>query len=114
MKKLNKPYLNDILRCISKIEKYISNFSFNRFNKDTKTQDAVFRNIEIIGEASGRLTKEFLKQYPNVEISKAKGMRNRLIHDYDKIDVEIVWDTIKNDVPELKKQVLKIKRDLKE
>lgn len=114
MKKLNKPYLNDIVESIKRIEEYILDMDFSKFNKDIKTQDAVFRNIEIIGEASGRLTKDFLDKYPNVEIHKAKGMRNRLIHDYDKVDIEIVWDTVENDIPKLKKQVLKIAKDLKE
>lgn len=62
-------------------------------------QDAILRNIEIIGEASKRLDTNFQKSHPDFPVRAAIKMRNKVAHDYDMIDLEIVWDTIKEDIP---------------
>ena len=67
--------------------------------------DGVIRNLEIIGEATKRLPKSFRQQYPQVPWKKIAGMRDVLIHDYSGVDIEVVWDTIKEKLPEFKKQV---------
>ena len=71
-------------------------------------QDAVIRNLEIIGEAAKKIDKEFKNKYPNIEWKKITGMRDVLIHDYMGVDVVIVWMVIKNRLPQLKKWMNKV------
>jgi uncharacterized protein with HEPN domain len=67
-KKNAEVYYNDILECIAKINEYTKDVSLNRFNKDTKIQDAVIRRIEIIGEAANNIPKEIQKKYPDLPL----------------------------------------------
>ncbi len=78
------------------------------FQKDDKTQDAVVRQMEIIGEAITNLTRDLCSKNPQVEWRYATAMRNRLIHGYFEVDAEIVWDTTQNNLPTLKEQVEEI------
>ena len=68
---------------------------------DTKSQDSVIRRLEIIGEAARRISEETRKAYPNLPWREMIGMRNFLIHDYDDVDIHIVWKTVKKDLPDL-------------
>jgi len=67
--------------------------------------DAVVRNLEIIGEASSKLTAPFRIKHKEIEWRKIIGMRNRIIHAYDTVNFEIVWDVVREDLPELKKKL---------
>ena len=109
MKKTNRVYLEDISHAIKLIlEDYASGISFEEFDKDKKTQDAVIRQIAIIGEAMGKLDRDFIKNHPEVPSKEAVAMRNVLVHDYDWVDTEKVWKTIKHDLPGLGETVEKI------
>src|SRR4030042_5098052 len=105
MKKNNRIYLADILDCIEQIEIYTKGFDWNSFKTDMKTRDAVLRNLEVLGEAATRLSDSFKEKYPRLELYKAIGMRNQLIHGYDKIKFRTVWQTIKKDLPKLKRKI---------
>jgi len=70
--------------------------------------DAVIRNIEIIGEAVKKISEEIKKKYTYVEWKEAAGFRDILIHDYFGIDLEAVWDTLKNNIPSFKEQIAKV------
>ncbi len=98
-------YLEDILNAIGKIERYTKGMSKDEFISNELVIDGVIRNLEIIGEATKRLPKSFRQQYPQVPWKKIAGMRDVLIHDYSGVDIEVVWDTIKEKLPEFKKQV---------
>ncbi len=74
-------------------------------------QAGVIREIEIIGEATKRLTEEFKGKYPNIPWKKMAGMRDKLIHDYFGVDVDAVWDTVKQDIPVLEVEVREIITD---
>ena len=102
-----RKYLFDILESAESIEKYIENIDFFQYQKNKLIRRAVERELEIIGEAINAL----LKNNRNIEITSAEriiGMRNRVIHGYDKIDNEIIWGTIKRHLPVLKKEVNKL------
>jgi len=73
--------------------------------KDEKTVYACVRSLEIIGEAAKRIPPEFRKKHPGVAWKEMTGMRDKLIHDYAGVDANVVWKTIKNDLPELKGQI---------
>lgn len=95
-------YLEDMLQAIANIESYIHGMSFEEFTNDRKTQDAVVRNLEVIGEAAKRIPDEMRKEHPGIAWRPAAAMRDFLIHDYPEVDVQAVWDTIKADIPPLK------------
>jgi uncharacterized protein with HEPN domain len=98
--------IDDILEAIDKIERYTYDFDFDAWQNDEKTIDAVIRNLEIIGEASSHLPIEIQEQYEDVPWGMMKGIRNILAHEYFGVDLEILWKTIKEDLPNLKKRLL--------
>lgn len=106
--KKDKVILDQILHFIGRIDEYVSKMSFDEFSKDYKSQDAVIRNIEIIGEAANRLSKQLYLTYKDFPVAEAVSMRNRLIHGYDDIDLEIVWTTATEDLQSLKSKILTI------
>ena len=69
--------------------------------RNTQLQDSVVRRIEIIGEAAGRVSQKFRDENPDVPWSEMRGLRNRVIHRYDDIDMDIVWETVEQDIPRL-------------
>ena len=107
-----KAYLRDILEAIDKIERYTKNISFEDFSDNELIQDGVIRNLEIIGEAVKNLPDDIKKDYPEVEWRKIAGLRDILIHAYFGVDLEVIWDIVKNKVPELKEMVRKILSNL--
>lgn len=106
MEKSNKVYLEDIIQAIKVIlDEYVTGFDFEKFDKDKKTQDAVIRQIAIIGEVMGKLDKDFIGDHEELPSKEAVSMRNVLVHDYDWVDTEEVWKTIEQDLPKLKHSV---------
>ena len=102
----NQPvYITDILEAIEKIQALSDGIDFDVFMKEVSIHDAIMYNFIVIGEASNRLTNEFKNQNSSVEWYKLKGMRNHLAHSYDEINYELVWETIKDDLPNLKSQI---------
>ncbi len=81
------------------------------FASDFMCQDAVIRRIEIIGEASSKIDLSFKEKHQDIPWHRLSGLRNRLIHDYNEIDIELVWQTIQKEVPDLKKKIEKILED---
>lgn len=98
--------IDDIIEAINKIERYITGIDFAAWQHDEKTVDAVIRNIEVIGEASSHLPIEIQEQYKDVPWGMMKGIRNILAHEYFGVDLEIIWKTVKDDLPILKKRLL--------
>ncbi|MBL7129642.1 MAG: DUF86 domain-containing protein [Ignavibacteria bacterium] len=98
-------FIQDIKESIEKIEKWTSKISFKEFKKNEILIDAVIRNLEIIGEAARNVPPEIKEKYKDVEWKEAIGFRNILTHDYFGVDKEAVWDTIRNDLPLLKKHI---------
>lgn len=95
-------YIEDILNSIEKIEKYTKHTTFEKFSTDEKTIDAVIRNLEVIGEAAKNIPNKNLAKYKDIPWKKIISMRNKIIHEYFGVDTEILWKTIKEDLPKLK------------
>jgi uncharacterized protein with HEPN domain len=100
-------FMEDILSAIEKIERYTKGLTFEEFSNNDMAADAIVRNFEVIGEAAKNVPERVQRSYPFVEWKEAIGFRNILIHDYFGIDLEAVWDTIRNNIPSLKNNVLK-------
>ncbi|MEA3350625.1 MAG: DUF86 domain-containing protein [Chloroflexota bacterium] len=94
-------YLLDILNAAQIAVDYASELSWEEFIKDMRTQDAVLRRLEIVGEAARRVSDLTRDKYPSLPWISMIGMRNFMIHEYDSVDLSIVWDTIKYDLPSL-------------
>ena len=104
-------YLNHILDAITRIERYVDDIDELEFLENELIQDAVIRNMEVVGEASRNIERhypEFTKQHSDVPFTMAYEMRNAIAHGYFKIDFEVVWNTIERDLPELEKSILKL------
>ena len=101
-------YLVDILESAKIALDYVSDQTWDTFNKDVQCQDAVIRRIEIIGEAARRVSDETRGKYPQIPWHEMAGMRNLVIHEYDVVDINQVWDTVHNKIPSLIKELSKI------
>jgi len=105
--------LGHVRDCIEKVE-YIARMLHTQENFETKwiEQDAVIRNLEVIGEAVANISDELKLNYPDVEWKKIKGMRNLVIHQYFGVELNEIWSTVINDIPILKKQIHEIIEDV--
>lgn len=103
-----KIYLNDILEAIKRIENSAGNVTKKVFMDDADIQDMTIRRIEMIGEAVKNLPEDLKKKYPNIEWKKIAGIRDIITHAYFKVNLEIIWDIVKNKLPNLKKEILEI------
>lgn len=104
-------YFEDILESIGRIEKSIKNVSRAEFNRDVDKQDATVHRIEIIGEAAKRVPQEIRDRFPQIPWRDVSRTRDKIIHHYDQIDLDEIWDIIKIDLLPLKKQVKEALRD---
>ena len=100
--------LNDILESINRISSYTDKLSYDEFLNDYKSQDAVIKNLEILGEAVKLLSPDFKKNNPDLPWKDISGTRDKLIHDYFGVNIDIVWDIIKNELPSIKNKILEI------
>jgi uncharacterized protein with HEPN domain len=108
-------YLQHILDAIDRATSYVTGMDLPGFEADTRTQDAVIRSIEIVGEAANKARTsdpEFAARHSNVPWDLMYGMRNRIVHDYFEVDLEVVWRTVNSDLPVLREQVSLILREL--
>ena len=101
-------YLQDIVEAINRIESYVQDMTRPQFETDRMRFDAVVRNLEVIGEAVKRVPNSIRENYPNVAWRKIAGLRDRLIHAYFDIDIDIIWDVVQSELPTLKSDVQRI------
>jgi uncharacterized protein with HEPN domain len=101
-------YLEDMLASCQNISRYTTGLTRQQLAADSKTLDAVVRNLEIIGEAAKSVPKDVRAAHPEIEWKKIAGLRDILIHQYFGIDVEIIWDIVQHKLPGLADQVRRI------
>lgn len=104
--------IEDIWDSMEKIARYVIGMDLNSFQQDDRTIDAVVRNLEIIGEAANRLPESFKLQYAEIPWRKIVGLRNRIVHEYFGVDVDIVWSILQSDLPALRPAFEKIREEL--
>ena len=105
-------YLDDILESIDRIGEYVQGMDEEAFGSDRKTQDAVIRNLEVIGEASRNLSDEMKARSNEIEWAKIVGFRNIFAHEYFGVSIPIVWDIIQTKLDPLKKTCTELLRQM--
>ena len=95
------PYIGDIVGSARLVQGYLEGITRDAFMRNVQLQDSVIRRLEIIGEAAGRVSAAFRERHPAIPWGRMIGMRNRMIHVYDAIDLDIVWMTVQERIPEL-------------
>ena len=108
MKKDNLVYLRHILDAISVINEYTMDIKSKEFLNNRLVQDGVIRQIQIIGEATKRLSRSFRTKHTQVPWKDIAGMRDKLVHDYMGVNIDAVWNTVEKDIPQLKKEIEKL------
>lgn len=104
----DRTYLTHIREALETTEEYLKDVSYDRFVSNKMIIDAVVRELEIIGEASNKLSDQFREEHSGVLWRRMKDMRNFLIHEYFGVNTKVVWDTYKDDLPQLKSYIEEI------
>ena len=108
---IDQNFIRHILGAIERIESYTVDLTESDFMKDFMVQDAVIRNLEIIGEASKKITVQTKEKNSNIPWKQISGMRDKLIHNYFGVDLISVWSVIQRDLGVLKKELTKLNAD---
>ena len=101
MRRDDASYLLDMLVAARDAVVFADGLSFSEFARDQRTQLAILKSVEIVGEAASRVSAETWEAHPAIPWREIVGMRNRLVHAYFEIDLRLVWDTVRNDLPPL-------------
>jgi uncharacterized protein with HEPN domain len=107
-------YVQHILDAIDRAIGYVAGMDVNAFEDDTRTQDAVLHSLQIIGEAANKIrtvNPQFAVDHPEIQWDLIYGMRNRIVHGYFEVDLEVVWRTVQQDLPDLRPRVFAALRD---
>lgn len=113
-KRIYSDFVKDILNSINETEEFVEGMSYEEFVADQKTVNAVIRSLEVLGEAAKNIPDSLRKEYPQIPWSKTAGMRDKLIHEYFGVDLEIVWQVVHKDLPPIKPDIERMLRDLQE
>lgn len=107
-KRRDGDFLGDIREALENISLYVKGFTLQSFLEDRKTQDAVVRNFEVLGEAAKNISRDFKARHPEVPWRKLAGLRDKLAHFYFGIDYNIVWNVAKKELPKVLKRIKEI------
>jgi uncharacterized protein with HEPN domain len=107
----DRDFLSDIQEAVRRIHAYTAAMTYEAFLADIKTQDAVIRNLEIVGEATKSLSVELRDRYPEVPWKAMAGVRDRLIHHYFGVNLDIVWQIVASELPHLAMQIDEVLHD---
>jgi len=112
MKREIGDYIDDIVDAMNKVLKFVEGISYEEFAQDEKTVFAVIRAIEIIGEAVKNIPEDIRREYPEIPWRGMAGMRDKVIHGYFGVNLKVVWETVKERIPEVKPIFEKMLKDL--
>jgi len=104
-KRADVAFISDTKEAVVRINAYTEHLSYEQFLEDKKTQDAVVRNLEIIGEAAKNISEELKDKYPKMPWRDLAGLRDKLIHHYFGVNFDVVWNIVKEELPEVLLQV---------
>ncbi len=103
-----KVYLEDILISVEKITRFVKGISYESFITNEMLLDAVLFNLEVLGEAAKHIPEEIRKRYPTIEWRSISGLRNIIVHQYFRLNLRIIWDTVQNELPTLRRSIADI------
>ena len=112
-----RDFIGHIIEAADRILHYTKGMSREEFFADTLKQDAVIRNVEIIGEAANNLREadpSIAARHPSIPFAQIYGMRNRVAHGYFSVSLAMVWDSVEEDIPELREKIAKVLEELRE
>lgn len=112
MKRAWRDYIADILSALQEVEDFTGGMEYEHFAADRKTVNAVVRSLEVMGEAAKRIPEDVRRRYPDVPWKRMTGMRDKLIHEYSGVDLEIVWGVVKTELPPVKPLIEQALQDL--
>jgi uncharacterized protein with HEPN domain len=103
-----KAFMQDMLEAARRIRVYTTGMDFDTFKEDYKTQDAVLRNLEVLGEAAKNIPKEFADKHPSLPWREMAGTRDRLIHHYFGVNLDVIWGIVELELPGVISELEKI------
>lgn len=109
-----RDYIQDILSALTEGLEFVKGLSYEDFQDDKKTIYAVIRTIEVMGEAAKNIPKSIQNRFPEIPWKDISGMRNKLIHEYFGVDTGVIWKTVKQDFPQLKILIEKVKKEFQD
>ena len=112
MKKDLGDYIADILNAVREVEEFTEGMNFETFLTDKKTINAVIRSLEVMGEATKHIPEDVREQYPDIPWKRMAGIRDKLIHEYSGVDLEIIWSVIKEELPPIEPLIEKVLNDM--
>ena len=111
MKREYGDYIQDITDSIKETEEFTKELSFDDFKQDKKTVNAVIRSLEIMGEAAKKIPDNLRRKYSKIPWKEMAGIRDKLIHEYHGVDLEIIWKVVKEELPPVKPNILKMLKE---
>lgn len=105
-------YVRDILDTVEKVERFIAGMNLEQFSSDEKTVFAVIRALEIIGEATKKVPQGVRRRYPEIPWREMAGMRDKLVHEYFGVNLDVVWRTLTQDLPSLKPLITRVVEEM--
>lgn len=112
MKREISDYLKDIVESIEKAIKFVEGITYDEFVQDDKTIFALIRALEVIGEAVKNVPQELREKYADIPWKEMTGMRDKLIHQYFGVKFDVLWKTVKEEIPPIKPMFEKMLKDL--
>jgi len=112
MKKDDTVYLRHIIDAFLQIERYTNDVTYEEFLSNSLLQDAVIRQLEVMGEAARNLSADLQNGYPAIPWRQMISLRNRMIHAYFNVNLQIIWEIIQGDIPNLKKDMMRVLENL--
>ncbi|MFH1024593.1 MAG: DUF86 domain-containing protein [Planctomycetota bacterium] len=113
MKRAIVDYAADILSCFQETQEFVRGMDFSAFAGDRKTVNAVIHSLEVMGEAAKQIPVEIRERHPGIPWKRMAGMRDKLIHEYSGVDLEIVWGVVTSELPPLGPLFEKLLQELK-
>jgi uncharacterized protein with HEPN domain len=112
MKKDDTVYLRHIIDAFLQIERYTNGVTYEEFLSNSLLQDAVIRQLEVMGEAARNLSADLQNEYPAIPWRQMISLRNRMIHAYFNVNLQIIWEIIQGDIPNLKQDMMRVLENL--
>ena len=104
----NKVIVEKMIHYVNKVLSYSNGFDYSSFSENTITVEACVFNLSQLGELTTKLDKEYMAEYSDIPWNEMRGLRNKIVHDYEGVNLKLVWEIISEDLPELKGQLEKL------